>query len=124
MTDHKDRKWRRMRVNWDGLEEVGDRGGLWYETPEEIEAGLKWGKRKAELIRWVRRQMDRRLTAVERRYFELHYFRGLSFREVAAATGSSPAAAHRAVRRSLRKLRVAAKRVRFDEGKTKARRPR
>ena len=86
------------------------RRGMWYESPGEIEAGLEWGRRKAELLRWVRRQMGRKLTPRERKCVDLYFFRGITFVEVAKAAGMSPAAAQRAVARSLRKLRVTARR--------------
>ena len=86
------------------------RRGMWHETPEEIEAGLEWGRRKAELLRWVRRQIGRTLTPRERRCLTLYFFRGMTFPEVAEATGMSLPAAHRAVARSLRKLRATAQR--------------
>lgn len=82
---------------------------FWYETPEEIEAGLEWGRQKAVLLRWVRRQMGRCLTLRERRCVELYFFRGLTLREAGAATGTNASSVLRALRRSLRKLRRTAK---------------
>lgn len=79
----------------------------WHETPEEIEAGLAWGREKAVLLRWVRRQMKRRLTACERRCLELYFFKGMTYREMAACSGRNVTSAYRAVQRSLRKLRAA-----------------
>lgn len=81
----------------------------WYESPEEIEAGLEWGKEKAKLLRWVRTQMGRRLTKCERRCLELYFFKGMTFREAAEATKTTPSSVHRAVRRSLLKLQRAAR---------------
>ncbi|MCC6490551.1 MAG: hypothetical protein IT364_23905 [Candidatus Hydrogenedentes bacterium] len=78
--------------------------GAWFETPEEIEAGLEWGKRKAELLAWVRRQMGRRLTQRERRCMELYFFEGLTYREAGEKTGTNASSVHRAVTRSLRKI--------------------
>jgi len=86
------------------------RRGMWHETEEEIEAGLEWGQRKAELLRWVRRQMGRRLTTIECQCITLYFFRGMTFPEVAQAMGMSLISTHRAVSRSLRKLRVTAQR--------------
>ncbi len=85
------------------------RRGMWYESPEEIEAGLEWGRRKAELLRWIRRKIGRRLTLVEQRYFLLHFFKGLTFNEIAEVTGKSNAAIHRSVAQAVRKLRESAK---------------
>lgn len=80
--------------------------GAWYETPEEIEAGLEWGKRKAELLTWVRRQIGRHLTPRERRCIELYFFEGLTYREAGEKTGTNASSVHRAVTRSLRKIRA------------------
>jgi len=82
---------------------------IWYETPEEIEAGLEWGREKERLFRLIRREMRRRLTKRERRCLELYFFKGLTFREAAKATSTHPSSVHRAVQRGLRKLRHAAK---------------
>jgi RNA polymerase sigma factor (sigma-70 family) len=84
----------------------------WYETPEEIERGLERGVEKARLLRWVRRQMGRKLTARERHCIELYFFEGLTFREIARRTDTNASSAYRAVRRALRKLKVAAQRKR------------
>jgi len=89
------------------------RRGMWYESPEEVAKGLEWGRRKAVLLRWVRRQMGRRLTARERNCLKLYFFRGMTLLEVGEATCTSKAAACRAVARSLRKLRAAAQRSRI-----------
>jgi RNA polymerase sigma factor (sigma-70 family) len=85
---------------------------MWHETPEEVEEGLEWGRKKAELLQWVKRKMGRRLTKEERRCMELYYFRGLTYLEVAKATGVSVATAHRTVARSIKKLQESLKRAR------------
>ncbi|NUM52244.1 MAG: sigma-70 family RNA polymerase sigma factor [Candidatus Hydrogenedentes bacterium] len=81
---------------------------MWYETPEEIEDGLRWGEEKAALLKWVRRQMGRRLTKRERRCIELYFFEGLTFREVGDRTGTNASSAYRAIGRAIRKLHKAA----------------
>jgi len=86
------------------LDKANQTQGCWYETQEEIEQGLEWGRRKAELLKWVRRQMGRRLTTRERRCVELYFFKGMTYREVGKAMGTNGT-----VRRSVRKLRNAAK---------------
>ena len=80
----------------------------WYEGEKEVQDGLAWGKEKARLLRWVRRQMTRRLTPCERRCVELCFFQGLTFREAAAHTRTNPSSVYRGVRRALRKLNAAA----------------
>ena len=83
--------------------------GAWHETEAEVDQGLIWGKEKAVLLAWVRKQMDRRLTPVERRCVELYYFHGLTFRQASTVTGTNASSVYRAVRRSVRKLQLAAK---------------
>lgn len=112
MTGNK-RKMRRATVLSPGpLGSAATEAGLWYESPEEVEEGLKRGRERVELLRWIRKQMGRKLTPRERHCLELYYFEGLSYREVGGLTGTSMATAHRDVARSLRKLRLCAKRSR------------
>lgn len=80
----------------------------WHETEEEIEEGLAWGEEKEALLRWVRTQCERRLTAVERRALIQYYHRNLSYRQAAAQAGVNPTTIYRAVRRAVRKLKEAA----------------
>jgi len=82
--------------------------GAWHESEEEIEAGLAWGREKARLMKWLRNQMGRRLTVVERRAIELYYFRNLTYRDAAQLAGTNHTSVYRAVRRGLRKLQAAA----------------
>lgn len=84
----------------------------WYESEAEVRRGLTWGARKAVLLAWVREQMRTRLTPRERHCLELYYFRGLTYREAGAATGTNASSVHRAVQRAIRKLRDAAEDVR------------
>lgn len=93
----------------DRLQKVDRDRAMWHETPEEVAAGLEWGRRKAELLRWVRREMRRRLTRRQRRFIELRYFEGLTLREIAAREGVGPATVHRGVKRGLARLRRAAR---------------
>lgn len=89
-------------------EECPEEQGLWYETPGEIEAGLEWGRQKALLMQWVRRQMSRRLNKRERQALVLYYLRQRSYREVGAELGVSPSHAYRLVGEAVEKLRRAA----------------
>ena len=88
---------------------------FWYETPEEIQAGLAWGKRKARLLRWVRREMHRQLTPTESLCLQMHYFRGMPITQIAHANGISPSSVQRALDRAIRKLRAVAQRSRMRE---------
>ncbi len=80
----------------------------WYESPEQIHAGIKWGYRKAGLLRWVRCHMAARLSLRERQCIDLYYFQGMTFEEVGLATGTNASTCWRAVQRGVRKLREAA----------------
>ena len=84
----------------------------WYESPEEIAAGLAWGRRKARLLQWVRQEMATSLTQREQECIDLYFFHGMTCREVGQATGTNASSVHRAIRRSIRKLRQAARLVR------------
>ena len=92
----------------------------WHETPEEIEEGLQWGEEKAALLKWVRRQIGRRLTARERRCVELYFFEGLTYREVGEKTGTHQSSAFRAIKRAVRKLKASADK---GEGRLRASMP-
>jgi RNA polymerase sigma factor (sigma-70 family) len=109
-----------VSVSLDFLKRVGANRSFWYETEEEIEAGLEWGRQKDRLLRWVRRQMARRLSKRERRCVEMYFFKGMTYLEVANATGTDASSAHRAVARSLRKLRSAARRARCNKPEPQA----
>ncbi|MBX7259418.1 MAG: hypothetical protein K1Y02_23870 [Candidatus Hydrogenedentes bacterium] len=106
------------------LRQMGIRLRAWYETEEEILEGLRWGRRKAELLQWVRRKMQRKLTARERRCVELYYFGGLTYAQAGYATGTNASSVLRAVRRSVNKLRALAERegVTLAKGVPKRRR--
>lgn len=96
-------------VNPRVLMHLSEHRGAWYESEEEIEAGLRRGAEKARLLLWIRSEMGRRLTPREVRCVELHFFDGLSFREVGVKTDTAPSSVCRAVKRALRKLRSAAR---------------
>ena len=82
--------------------------GLWYETPAEVQAGLNWGREKARLLRWVRRQARNKLTPREWRCIELCCLEGLSCREAGLKCGANKSTVNRAFRRAIYKLRAAA----------------
>jgi DNA-directed RNA polymerase specialized sigma24 family protein len=81
---------------------------LWFESPEEVRAGLRWGRRKCALLLWVRATMAERLTARERDCIGLYFFEGRSFAQVGLLTGTHASSVFRAVQRGIRKLRQAA----------------
>lgn len=79
--------------------------GPWYESPDEVEAGLVWGEEKRHMLAWIQGQMDEHLSARQREYLTLYYFEGLTYREISERTGTNPTSALRGVKRSLLKLR-------------------
>ncbi len=92
----------------EALADLPESAGPWHETREEVERALARGERKRILIAWVRETLRRRLSENERRCIELHFFEGLSHREAAARTGTTPSSVHRGLHRALEKLREAA----------------
>lgn len=86
------------------LEEIPETQSLWYETQEEIEQKLQWGKEKAHLLQWVRKQMERKLTPKEKKYIEYYHFQGKTLETIAKKFQSHPANVHRIIRRGIKKL--------------------
>lgn len=79
----------------------------WYETQDEIRDQLRWGRVKAQQLKWVRSQIVLRLTKMEGQCIRFYYFKGLTYREIAANLGTNVSTVHRTVRRGIRKLRRA-----------------
>ncbi len=108
MTAHRRQRGFGLRLHPAQLDEARAEGQWWHETDAEMAAGLFWGARRAVLLDWVRRRMRTRLDEAARRCVERYYFEGMSCRAVAARTGMSRSAVHRALRRGVRLLRAAA----------------
>ncbi len=97
-----------LRIPQAVMERLTVEEGFWRESPREVEQGLQDGVRKAELLVWVKRRMETRLTEREAQCIQLHYFQSHSFRAIHARTGLGLATVHRAIRRGVKKLRQAA----------------
>lgn len=82
----------------------------WHEDTAALRAGLRRRREVQRLLAWVRSQMLFRLTPTERQSIELYYFEDKTYREAARELGVNPSSVHRAVRRGLQKLRIAARR--------------
>lgn len=91
------------------IESFGGGDGAWAETEEEVAAGLAWGEEKARLLKWVRKQMRRRLTEKQRAAIQLYYFEDLTYVEMGVRMGCAPSSACRTVHRAIRRLREAAR---------------
>ncbi|NLV45356.1 MAG: hypothetical protein GXY07_12765 [Candidatus Hydrogenedentes bacterium] len=81
----------------------------WHETGEEIADALEASTEKALLLRWVRREMRRRLSPRECRYLEEHYFCALPVATVARRNGVHRMSVYRGLRRAIGKLQRAAR---------------
>lgn len=79
----------------------------WHETIEDIDQALAYGKIKKRALARLRRIASRELSRRERECLVLRYFKGLSYRDAATKTRTTASSVHRAVRRAIRKLRVA-----------------
>ena len=76
----------------------------WFETPEEIAAGLAWGARKTYLMRWVKRHMGETLSRRQQQVVELYLFRGMTFKQIAKVAGVDRSTVSRSVKRSVVRL--------------------
>lgn len=90
------------------LAKFSDEMGLWYESPQEIESKEQQTIDRALLLKWVRREMRRRLTPRERRFIEMHYFRAVVMEEVGRHHGVNKSTVSRTIQRAIRKLKQAA----------------
>ena len=104
---HSDRY--RLHVKPAVLESYSEEDSLWRETEAEVQRELARGEDRARLLKWVRRQMGRRLTLAQRQCIELYYFEGLTYTEVGNRQGCSASSACRSVKRGLNRLRAAAR---------------
>jgi RNA polymerase sigma factor (sigma-70 family) len=91
------------------LESFGNEDGPWSEDEEDIAQGLAWGKEKALLLKWVRKQIRRRLSAPQRRCIELYYFKDMTYAEIGKKIGCAPSTACRNVQRGIKRLQTAAR---------------
>ena len=91
------------------IENYGNGAAPWQESAEDIDEGLAWGEEKARLLKWVRRQMRRRLTAKQRTAIHLYYFEDLTYAEMGKRMKCAPSSACRSVHRGIRRLREAAR---------------
>ena len=86
---------------------IPESAAAWYESPEEVKAGLAYGRQKKILLAWVRQHMAE-LSVCQQKYIELYYFEGLSYQEIADKEGVATSTACRTVLRGIDKLRAAA----------------
>ena len=82
--------------------------GIWHETASEVAQALEAAQERTLLLRWVRREMGRRLSPRESRFLEEHFFLARSAAAVARNSGVDRSTVARALRRAIVKLRQAA----------------
>lgn len=87
------------------LTNLGDSRGPWYETADEIEAGLAWGTRKRFLLRRISHSMRGCLTSRERECIKLRFFRGFTLCEISRRLKMDTSSIHRALKAAIKKLR-------------------
>ena len=103
------REWRpEITVNPAKLERIANRRS-WHSDPElEVAAAKRQDAEQALLLRWVRREMGRRLTKREQRLVELYYLEAKTLEEVARRRKIHASTVSRSLRRAVGKLRAAA----------------
>lgn len=87
------------------LERFANEDGLWYEPPEEVERGLKSGKRRAAQLVLLMKLIETCLTVPQCTCAKLHYLEGKSLREIAMITGVHFTTVHQHIRAAAKKLR-------------------
>jgi len=106
------RIWKdRFKVSCDPrhMEGFANEDSFWNESEASVMAGLAWGREKARLLKWVRKQMQWRLTPRQRQGIELYYFKNLTYYEVGQEMGCTTSSASRSIERGIHRLRVAAR---------------
>lgn len=101
-----------ISVEPDALEYIADRRRRCCDP----EAEQRREEEHALLMRWVRREMGRRLSAQERQMVEMYYLEMMTLAQVARNRKVHPSTVSRTVRRSVGKLRRAARRLAGGEG--------
>lgn len=96
-------------VSPEKLAYMAERVPDWRERPEDIRAGLAWGREKARLLAWVRVTMQERCTEREQMCLHCHFFLGLTYETIAKMTGTNRSSVYRAAQRGIRRLREAAR---------------
>jgi RNA polymerase sigma factor (sigma-70 family) len=91
------------------LKGIANEASLWYESPHETRVALGRATRHEKRLEWVRLEMAQRLDPDERLYLDLHYFQGVTIREIGERAGVHPASVYRVIREAIRKLRKAAR---------------
>ena len=87
------------------LDRFTNEDGLWYETPEEVEAALDEGRERADRLVLLVKLIGECLTAPQCTCAKLHYLEGKSLREIATITGVHFTTVHQHVRAATKKLR-------------------
>lgn len=104
-----DELWERRQLTRRIGDRVGEARSFWYESPADVQEGLRRAAEREMLLRWVARQMKRRLNAQERKCVKLHYLEGKTFRELGEEMEMASTAVARIVDVAIAKLRAVAR---------------
>ena len=104
------REWRpEISVTPAKLERIANHRGLRSDPELEAAAAKRREQEQTLLLRWVRREMGRRLTTREQRLVELYYLEAMTLEEVARRRKIHFSTVSRSLRRAVGKLRAAAR---------------
>lgn len=97
------------------FENLNEDRSPWHETTEDVFDMFRktWVRRRK--LQWVRAQMRICLSKVEQRSVALYYWHGLTYRQAASILGVRPSTVNRAVKRAIKKLRVAAEKSQWAD---------
>ncbi len=88
-----------------GMARFTNENSLWYETHDEIAAGLRDGRRRARLLAAVCKVMPDCLTARQQLCLAEHYFEGKSYRRIGQEQGLHFTTVGQHVTAAVRRLR-------------------
>lgn len=89
------------------FERLSKNNSPWYESTEDIEAGLKIARKNRVKLARVRLAMYEVLNEEEFEVIELRFFHGLSVRHIGKVTDRNASTIHRRIERAIVKLRRA-----------------
>ena len=86
-------------------ETVHNEQNPWYESPEEIKAGLEYGAQKRAMLARVDQAMRDVLTTEERVTMELRFTYALTYREIADIMDRNTSTIHRRIEKCIWKIK-------------------
>jgi len=89
------------------IAKFANQNSMWYESPEEVAAGLKEGRRRERALDAVRRAIPKCLTARQQLCIKEHCFEGKSYRRIGREQGLHFTTVAQHVSAAVRRLRKA-----------------